>query len=583
MNELEPLFTAIDEGRTNIILSGRSLSDVGMLDGRAVTLEEIVRLELQKRGKILLTLSRQDGITYNLNGYADKIVQEFKDLIEKHNLHKTPDGPNPIPTLASQVIRLLKKPSRITDPYNKEAFLSIIIRLLHGDYELPYTDPGILTAEQLDALLTFFEAGESLPIRKYGHGMLLEGAEGRFNRDIRRLYTTVRLPYPDQNQKKLFIQFAMKRYADSRLEHGLTVEDAARIASFTPNLSTEESFRGSDRSRHPVTARHLWTRKEEDLMRVSEGTLRVLTASRTSDLEGTYLQPAKNILLACSDSLRHGRSETPTLIVLVGPPGTGKTHLAELAAAQAGVLALELLSSKGSLVGETERLTKVQQALRKEFAPNVTIADEITELLPLERNDFDGDSGATRAVIAALLTSLADPEMAGRSLLVGTTNCPYRMGNAIITRCTFIPVFSPGANDYLIILMMIANRIHKLINIDEITPFQKAADLFRRKGASPRDIVKSLNGVYLEHERLTDELIVEAAHDYLDTGSRDSIIYTDLWALNVCNNKRYLPWTNNPDYPIPEHFDGIVNPENGEIDRRELGKRIKELEPYVNI
>lgn len=89
----------------------------------------------------------------------------------------------------------------------------------------------------------------------------------------------------------------------------------------------------------------------------------------------------------------------PAQVLLVVLPAQEKTDLAILTAASA-VSAYAMHSPKGGIVGETERKCRLQYALR-EWTPNVSFIEEITEAVPLERSEFDGDSGASGAVGAA--------------------------------------------------------------------------------------------------------------------------------------------------------------------------------------
>jgi hypothetical protein len=121
-------------------------------------------------------------------------------------------------------------------------------------------------------------------------------------------------------------------------------------------------------------------------------------------------------------------------------------------------------------VGETERKARLQQTALREWVPNIAFADEITEMLPLERSDFDGDSGASRAVMAALLTSLSDETRRGKSLLIATTNCPWRMGAAMRSRFVVLPVLHPLKEDYASIVVATAPRIAPQTELDAADP-----------------------------------------------------------------------------------------------------------------
>lgn len=272
-------------------------------------------------------------------------------------------------------------------------------------------------------------------------------------------------------------------------------------------------------------------------------------------------------------------------VLLVGPHGTGKTDMARLSARRAGAAAYQILSPKSGIVGETERKAELQQSILRQWIPNVAFADEVTESLPLERPDFNGDSGASAAVTAALLTALSDETRRGRSLFIATTNCPWRMGAAMRSRFTAIPVLHPLREDFAAIVVAIAQSLTRATSLKVDDPkVRQAASLFYDKGASPRDVRKALSKAVSEYGPITPESVLLAAGDLTPGSDLGSIIYTDLWAIKVCSFHSYHPWNADPaHYPYPQHLQGIVDPTTGEVNRIELDKRIQEYKAHANV
>jgi AAA+ superfamily predicted ATPase len=291
------------------------------------------------------------------------------------------------------------------------------------------------------------------------------------------------------------------------------------------------------------------------------------------------------VLEKYGEALLRGDSSMPGNVLLIGPPGTGKTDLAILAARTAKAAAYQMLSPKGGIVGETERKARLQQTILQEWTPSLAFADEITEMLPLERSDFDGDSGASRAVHAALLTNLSDESRRGRSLLIATTNCPWRMGGAMDSRFTKIPVLHPLAEDFPGILLATARRVKPEASLDPNDErIQDAARVFYSKGANPRDIRAALSNAVMLHGELTPTTILFAAHDLCTPSDLVSRNFCDLWAIKKCSSRSFFPWTANPEsYLYPDHLQGIVDPATGGIRTDELEKRIRDLQQYAKV
>lgn len=275
----------------------------------------------------------------------------------------------------------------------------------------------------------------------------------------------------------------------------------------------------------------------------------------------------------------------PGAVLLAGAPGSGKTDLALLAAGRAGVSAYQMHSPKAGIVGETERRTRLQQSLLAQFQPNLAFIDELTEAFPMQRSDFDGDSGASRAVMASLLTALSDEGRRGRSLLVGTTNCLWRISAAMLSRFLVVPVLFPLAEDYADIVLATAMRVAPCVELDPTDEqIVLAARLFYEKGASPRDVRRALGHAQLLTGRLDADAVLFAARDQCASTSRASSIYADLWAVQCCSQKSLFPWYDDlAGYPFPAHLVGIVDPRTGDKDESELHKRIEELRPYANV
>ncbi|HKQ05960.1 MAG TPA: AAA family ATPase [Blastocatellia bacterium] len=588
---IQQITAAYQEGYAALFLSGRSLHDL-VIDGpdmKMRTLVEALRRELRESfGLVLLTYSLSSGLDWDRVRIADEQDQRTVERVLKaHGLLQIPQDENEAARVIRGLSSLLRaSPKELKWSAGRDMRFAALLEF--GEHLTP---GGLLNGTQTDNQIISIELAhtlaQSLALRSSGNLLMFHGRDGLIDELVKGALHRVHIRQPDEAEKRQFYETVKAFYALASLEDDLTFDAVARMTVNTPNRSLESLLRASDRSGRTITAKELAAQKNRDVEMISEGTVRVLDTARVSDVNlcGVNIAIPKRVLERYAAGLLKGDRTIPANVMLVGPPGTAKTDLAILMARNAKVSAYQIDSPKGGFVGETERKVRLQWSALSEWTPNCAFIDEITEAMPLERGNFDGDSGASRAVTAQLLTVLADESRRGKSLLIATTNCPWRMGAAMRGRFVLLPVLFPLRADFPSIIIATANRITPSARMDIADPkIVEASNLFYEKGASPRHIRSQLS-ITLSYRGVMDaDTSLFAAEDFCATTDRVATIYTELWAIKACSSNSFLPWSADPaSYPYPEHLKGIVDGTTGRVNRDELEKRLQEYQPYVNV
>ena len=218
------------------------------------------------------------------------------------------------------------------------------------------------------------------------------------------------------------------------------------------------------------------------------------------------------------------------------------------------------------------------------------LIDEVELQLPMNRNQNSSDSGVTQNLIGQLQSFLADTSLAGKVCLVGTSNRPNAISEAMRQRWIVLPVLMPLEQDYPEIILSIAESLNPETSIELSNPrLLAASERFSRAGAAPREIREALvasqavlpNALSIEH-------IEFASHDIIPNNNSIASIFSDYVALSYCRNNSFLPWWDDeknlpdPDFPFPGYIREILS-DDLSIDHQKLSKRIAELEPYANV
>ena len=147
---------------------------------------------------------------------------------------------------------------------------------------------------------------------------------------------------------------------------------------------------------------------------------------------------------------------------MMGPPGVGKTALAEALARDIGFNFVKLLNPRTKWVGESERnFFKALTTLRS-LTPLVVVEDEADQS-EHGRDEYSGDTGVSNRLRQMRFEFIGDPAIQGKVLWIRITNRPDRLDQADLRSgrsSERIPFFMPDFTEKCHIFQVVARRSH---------------------------------------------------------------------------------------------------------------------------
>ncbi len=353
----------------------------------------------------------------------------------------------------------------------------------------------------------------------------------------------VAVPRPHVDARAEFARDLQRRIPE--VTWGLSAEE---LAAQTGGLSLVQIEDIVQRARGGGSAltREAIVERKIDLLRQEYGdVLEILSPRHGLDAVGG-LDHATRELREVADIMRRGlTSAAPLGIILMGPPGTGKTYLAECFAKECGMLCVRFRPLRGMYVGQSERNQEKAFAAIRALAPVVVIVDESDQAEGGNRDSGGGDSGVAERMRGSSFNFWADNALRGRVLRIDSTNrvdlidsAMRRSGRTDIK----IPILMPDEVARKQIFEVVAKK-HKLASaIADFTPFAR-----RTPGFTGSDIELALTTAYRFALRegataVTDAHLTAALDDFIPE-SRDqaAIDHMTVLALDECRNRRLLP------------------------------------------
>lgn len=204
--------------------------------------------------------------------------------------------------------------------------------------------------------------------------------------------------------------------------------------------------------------------KKERLRQESRGMLELMDPGVTLDDIGGYpsikarLREVVRALLNSRNPLI--RKTIPMGILLLGPPGTGKSFIAEALAGESNINMAKLGNFRGMYVGQSERNLSRIFSLIESLHPVIVFIDEIDQALG-KRGKQSGDGGVDSRIFGRFLEFMSDVKHRGNILWIGASNFPEKIDPAMKRAGRFdlvLPVLLPDKDSRRSIIEITLDR-----------------------------------------------------------------------------------------------------------------------------
>jgi transitional endoplasmic reticulum ATPase len=182
----------------------------------------------------------------------------------------------------------------------------------------------------------------------------------------------------------------------------------------------------------------------------------------------------------------------PKGLLLYGPPGTGKTMIAKAVAttSEANFISIKGPELLSKWVGESEKGVREVFRRARQASPCIVFFDELDSVAPRRSGGEGGDSHVAERIVSQLLTEMDGLEDLKRVVVIGATNRPDIVDEALLRPGRFdrlleIPLPNNEARKEILKIHTAKKPIDKMVNLSKLVELTK--------GYSGADIAAMVN------------------------------------------------------------------------------------------
>ena len=278
-------------------------------------------------------------------------------------------------------------------------------------------------------------------------------------------------PSPElRREAKKLLKRARKEAAKSipELKLVMTVEILARMTAGLSLIHVEDIFLRALHEGRPVDRDLVKDRKDEIVRQEFGDVLEIMDPEHGMDMIAGHKLVKKYFSDYVIDALHKGDvARAPQGVLLVGPPGTGKTALVEAIAFESGFNAINLNLAKilAGLVGASERNLEKALLAIEALTPCVVFTDEIDQKLGRRSEGYQGDSGVSSRLFSRVMEFMSDTSHRGKVVWLAASNRPDLLDPAFKRPGRFdmiMPLLLPQSDEERIELFWVMLRKYGL-------------------------------------------------------------------------------------------------------------------------
>jgi len=353
---------------------------------------------------------------------------------------------------------------------------------------------------------------------------------------------------PNREQRKAFVQACQALEPKPiEFEAGFTLDQLGNLSAGMLRRNIESAMLKA-RANNRTLTQAIVQSVQRETMDIEFGHIvkRVDTPFTLKDLGG-LLEFKKYAETRVIKPLQSGDfTGAPANILLVGPPGTGKTFGAMALARQTGLncLIVDLSMLLDSAVGGTEKnVAKLEQACF-ENAPCIVIMDEIDQKVRRGQGGQDpGGGGAVEnRLFSKILEIFGNPKMIEAGVIgCFMSNLPEQLDPAFMSRMSAVIPFLPPSNDVerAGVLGTILRRYGATVADSEPWLIEQAGRVVNWSGRDLEQVVRDA----LMTQRLDGVTLAEAVAETITYRRADvvNVVEQVRQALHVCKDSRLVP------------------------------------------
>ncbi|MBM7562619.1 ATP-binding protein [Fusibacter tunisiensis] len=355
--------------------------------------------------------------------------------------------------------------------------------------------------------------------------------------------TMITIPHPNTKERLEMIEF-LNETSQKKINSELNDQQFANLTAGLSRIQIEDIYLNAE-SCGQLDKKDIIKKKQEFLSKEYGDVLELLESDGLTfdDFAGQehVKEYCKEMIV---NPMTNGELDlVPKGVLLMGPPGTGKSYFAKCLAGEASATAvlLKMEKIKSKWVGESEsKLAKVFMGLQA-LSPVIVFLDELDQ--SFHRSSSDTQS-VDRNQFGMMLQFLSEPENRGKIVWLGAANYPNKVDEALKRPGRFdkkIPFLPPSKEEIVEIFKIHLKSSKFKIDVSEDEMQSLAVMLEGYTPAEIEAIVLKAKEL-LKRKKLTkiDFKLLQLAGEYTLSVKNERIDEMVKIAIEECSDREFL-------------------------------------------